>query len=239
MSIADKLTLIAENQQKVYEAGQAAGGYSDGYEAGRYDELDLFWETYQLGGARTGYGDDYGRGYWTDETFKPKYTLYPTNGNGPQFKGSTITNYEALKMVDFSKHTYWSEMFRDARMTHLGVLDVRRRWTPYTFVDTFYGSNIETIDKFIVRDDGVLKLKDCFNGAYHLTNIVFEGVIGEDISFKACSNLTCDSIMSVIGCLQDISGTGTTKTLTLHATAKERITEEDIAIATQKGWTVA
>jgi hypothetical protein len=45
--------------------------------------------------------------------------------------------------------------------------------------------------------------------------------------------------MSIINALKDYSGSGTTYKLTLHAIAKTRLSEADIAIATQKGWTIA
>ena len=231
MSIADKLTTIAENVPKVYEAGKAAGG---GVDAG----LDLFWETYQKGGTRTHYGDNYGNGVFTDETFKPKYTLW-ASGSSAQFREAAITNYEALKMVDFSKVSAWANYFRDARMTHLGVVDTRGRTNPYNLEQLFYNSKVETIDKFIVRDDGKNTFYNAFLGAQALANIVFEGVIGNDISFVACSKLTHDSIMSVINCLMDYAGSGTTKTLSLGSTNLAKLTDEEKAIATQKGWTLA
>jgi hypothetical protein len=52
VSIVDKLSLIAENQEKVYEAGyekgKASGGYGEGYEAGQksmYDENKIIEKT--------------------------------------------------------------------------------------------------------------------------------------------------------------------------------------------------
>ena len=238
MSIADKLTVIAENQQRVYEAGKAAGGYSDGYEAGRYDEWDLFWETYQQGGARTEYADSMGFGRFTDETFKPKYTVWCTSSGGSFFRNSPITNYEALKMVDFSKATQWNDMFRGSKITHLGVLDTRGRSNPYNLYQLFYNARIETIDKLIVREDGKTNFQNVGWGKT-LKDIEFEGVIGVDPYFKDCINLTHASLMSTIEHLMDYSGTETAKTLNLGSTNLAKLTEEDIAIATQKGWTVA
>jgi hypothetical protein len=45
--------------------------------------------------------------------------------------------------------------------------------------------------------------------------------------------------MSIINALKDYSGTSETRTLTLHAWAKARLSESDIATATQKGWTIS
>lgn len=49
-------------------------------------------------------------------------------------------------------------------------------------------------------------------------------------------NLTVESLMSVINALQAVS---TTQTITLGTTLRNKLTAEQIAIATAKGWTVA
>ena len=82
MSVADKLVIIAENEQKVYEAGQKT-------------EYDRFWDVYQDNGKRVSYsGAFYGSG-WTDETFKPKYDIVPTKESIYMFRDSGITNIES------------------------------------------------------------------------------------------------------------------------------------------------
>lgn len=60
MSIAEKLTTVAENQQRVYDAGKQA-------------EYDRFWDAYQQNGTRGSYSYAFGGVAWTDETLKPKY----------------------------------------------------------------------------------------------------------------------------------------------------------------------
>lgn len=61
MSIAKKLTQIAENEQKVCDAGKEA-------------ERERFWEVLQDGGNATWYA--YFFAYkWTDEIYRPKYPV--------------------------------------------------------------------------------------------------------------------------------------------------------------------
>ena len=231
MSIADKLTTIAENVSKVYEAGKAAGG---GVDAG----LDLFWETFQRGGGDTESMNcvDMKFGYkrWTDETFKPKYPLVLVGDGSNLFRDSLITNYEALKMVNFSGVTSFNDMFRESKITHLGVFDVTGRAAPYNLYQVFYGGRIESIDKMIVNE----KLTFSMNWGGSLKNITFEGVIGNDPYFKNCPNLTYESLMSTIEHLKDYSGTETSKNLGLGETNLAKLTDEEKAIATQKGWTM-
>ena len=65
MSIAEKLQIVAENEQKVYEAGKKT----------QYDE---FWDAFQDYGNKTNYANAFG-GYWNEKTLRPKYDIVPTN----------------------------------------------------------------------------------------------------------------------------------------------------------------
>ena len=78
MSIADKLTTIAENEPKVYEAGKAK-------------ERDEWWENFQNGGKRTAYNYAFYSMYWTDDIYHPKYPIYTKNANS-MFDNSLITD---------------------------------------------------------------------------------------------------------------------------------------------------
>lgn len=62
MSIAEKLTTVAENQQKVYDAGKQA-------------EYDRFWDVYQANGTRTNYYQAFQHDFWNDDNFHPKYPI--------------------------------------------------------------------------------------------------------------------------------------------------------------------
>lgn len=98
MAISNKLTTIAENVQKVYEAGKS-DGYSDGFETGSEEgynkgktdgyaegqengynegktaEQNAFWDTYQDNGNRTNYDHAFAGEGWTDELYDPKYPI--------------------------------------------------------------------------------------------------------------------------------------------------------------------
>ena len=62
MSIAEKLTTIAENQQKVYEAGQKS-------------EYDRFWDEFQENGNRNHYFYAFSYHNFDDTTYNPKYPI--------------------------------------------------------------------------------------------------------------------------------------------------------------------
>ena len=69
-------------------------------------------------------------------------------------------------------------------------------------------------------------------------------MIGQNISFSPCQNLSKDTLLSnggngVFGKLKNIKGTGETRTITLHADTKAMLTDAEKAIATEKGWTIS
>jgi hypothetical protein len=74
-----------------------------------------------------------------------------------------------------------------------------------------------------------------FNNCYSLTD--FESCVWyKSISFSSSSKLTHDSLMSIINNLATVTSK---QTLTIGATNKAKLTDDEIAVATEKGWTVA
>ena len=62
MTIAEKLQTIAENEQKVFEAGKKS-------------EYDRFWDAYQNNGSLSCYSYSFAGDGWHDGTYKPKYPI--------------------------------------------------------------------------------------------------------------------------------------------------------------------
>ena len=87
MSIAEKLTTIAENEPRVYEAGKTA-------------ERETFWERFQDGGNRNAYPYAFRGAYWTDAIYHPRY---PIMGDMQQvFIASGITDSKVPIVVNGS-----------------------------------------------------------------------------------------------------------------------------------------
>ena len=233
MSIAEKLTTIAENEQKVYDAGKKS----------QYDE---FWDSFQENGNRTAYNQAFHFRGWTPENFKPKYNLQPTNAyqmfynlgfdENTYIAWDLKTHLESLGVtLDFSKATDMRYCFQNAKFTRLGVIDLS---SAKNNVNTIF-SNVywlKSIEKLIVNKDNVFDNYG-FSNCY-ATHVIFEGALGSNIIYKTVA-LDEASVKSLLSILVDYSGAGETRTLTLHADAKARLSEVDIAIATQKGWTIA
>ena len=70
MSIAEKLQTVAQNQQRVYDAGRQA-------------EYDAFWDVFQNKGEPTNYYYKFSYVGWNDENFNPKYPIICSNATTP------------------------------------------------------------------------------------------------------------------------------------------------------------
>ena len=81
--ISNNNITIAENVQKVYDAGKRAGMS----ESGGDNWYNTFWNAYQRekdGTERTNYKNAFYGLYWTEENLKPKYPIKIV-GNGGQY----------------------------------------------------------------------------------------------------------------------------------------------------------
>jgi hypothetical protein len=106
------------------------------------------------------------------------------------------------------------------------------------FTRAFYSAkNLHTIPRLNMTS--ATSVVDAFYQATALQNITFEGVIPMSLSFADCVLLTHDSLMSILNALKDLTGTGSTLTLTLGTTNLAKLTDAEKAIATQKGWSLA
>lgn len=212
MSIAEKLTTVAENVPKVYEAGKTA-------------EWNAFWDAFQLNGNRTAYdyafyscGDSAANGGWTDELFKPKYDIKPKGTCYSMFFRSNIKDLTKIGCgvdIDFSQATTFNAIFYSSGIVTLGVLDLRN---VTNISQAFqYCNYLKTIEKIILKDDGSQTISDTtFQWASELQEIRFEGAIGSNINFQWQSKLSKASIENIIAHLSD---TASGKTLTLKQIA--------------------
>ena len=223
MSIAEKLVTIAENEQKVYNAGYDSGyleasyqfdsmwseGYEHGKEEGIQAEYDRFWDDFQQNGNRTSYLHGFAGRCWTNETFKPKYPLKIGNATA-MFFYSSIPNIDCE--LDFTNKSI-------------------------SLANMFAYSWVKSISRFKSYET-LTFASTTFEGCTYLTNISFvdDSVIGTSINFKSCP-LTAESIDNIIDVLKDLTGK-TSQTLTLHADVGNNLTAEQKASITAKNWSL-
>lgn len=219
MSIAEKLTTIAENEQKVYNAGYEKGkseggdteaAYNNGFEDGKQAEYDRFWDNFQDYGKRINYSRCFwavasGINAWTDKTYNPKYPIKTQNG----FEMYHYANITSTKVPIEILSGNMQRIFANCPVETIPLLKIS-------------GTIPSTSEMFL----------NCTN----LKHITFEGEIGKSISFQH-SPLTMDSVNSIITALKDLTGE-TAQTLTLHNTVGSKLTDEQKAIITAKNWTL-
>ena len=264
MSIADKLTTIAENVSKVYQAGYdkgvAEGGdeavFQQGYEAGKTAEWNAMWDAIQRGGMKAQYKACFQGEYWTKDTFKPKYNIVPSEAdnmfsdsfsNEPEPVDLTEILNNAGVTLDFSQATSIMTAFYKANIKRLPVLN----FTSITNINaTFRFCKVETIDGLILKDDGTNVFNITFASCEKLREIAFiQGVIGNNIAFDNSSFLSKQTIIRVINAL---SGTTTGKACTFNKSAVNNAfeTAEGLAdgstssewlalVATKPNWTIS
>ena len=110
MTIAEKLQTIAENEQKVYDAGRQA-------------EYDAFWDQYQKNGKQNNYLYAFSGIAWTDETYNPKYTIKPTTNASGMFLYSNVTDTKVTIDISESKQNVVS-MFANSQIKTIPLLIV-------------------------------------------------------------------------------------------------------------------
>ena len=218
----------SEGYENGYDEGEETGftdgyniGENDGYILGEQAEYDRFWDAYQMNGRRGSY--QYGFCLFDDETFKPKYDINLAAGytGTSMFWGCGVTNIAAALeqqgvVLDTTNCGYMSGMFQNARSVRIPILNCTHAHdydSSYGLQNVFNGAKAETIDKLIVTER--LKYSNTFVNCTNLKNIVFEGIIGNNIAFGQ-SPLSEESIRSVVNALSE---TVTGKTLTLKKSA--------------------
>ena len=227
MSIADKLTQIAENEQAVFDAGKKSG-----YKA--------FWGAFQNFGNRTDYRYAFagaGAG-WTVDNFKPMYNVHPTTDAREMFRDSRINAdlgailNECGVVLNFSGCARMEYAFYNTYFTALPEINLSGA-TATSIFD--YSVKLVTIRNLIVSDTTTaVGICNCTA----LQNITITGTIANSL-WIANSPLTKASITSIISAL---SGTVTGKTLSIKATAKQAaFTDSEWAalIGTKPNWTIS
>ena len=222
--------------------------------------LEDFWNSYQNGGSRTDY--TYAFTLMNSKSFKPMYNLAPTakgaNHMFRQFNNTAGADWntpfdlatrleEQEVTLDFSNCTSVQLTFYNVNISRIGECDFSNcEGTDRCFYNS---SKLTRIDKVIGGE------KTSFYGTNgssfyklpNLTYIRFGGTIGGtsniDISGSPLLEVECftnSESSGLFDCLADKTGdTSKTWTCTIGTDNLNKLTNEQKAIATQKGWTLA
>lgn len=210
MSIADKLTTIAENEQKVYDAGKQA-------------EYDEFWDVVQNKGNAINYEYAFCGVSWKIDNFKPKYDLKPVRMAWMFYQNKIQGSLKEIllqqgKTLDTSASTSMKEAFYHSNFTELPTIDFTATTSSQSIQNCFAGcQKLVTIEKIIMPTNSAVQYGGLFANAYALKNLTIEGEIMQTLSLTSCT-ITVESAKSVINALKNFIGTD--KELTYKLTLK-------------------
>ena len=245
MTIADKLQTIADNTQKVFNAGfvegQEFGGYNEGFDAGKKAEREAFWDAYVDGLEGYGFERAFSNNQWGFRNFFPQRDIKPVGGARFLFYnfGSTTDGVtdaagdlaqrfrDCGVVLDTSKATSLSYAFAYARISCIPEIDVTGLVgsSPELFAYTWY--YLTKIEKIITSE--TVTYNDWFVNCAALAEIRFEGKIGNDINLQWSTKLSNASIESLLNAAcnrPDPDGNPMTVTLSKTAVDKAYETSE-------------
>lgn len=237
-------------------------GYSVGFEDGKTAEWSELWDGLQDYGNRTTYAYFcVGNPFIIDKdtkprlNFKPKYDLKPVNAQSmfQSFNTNSTAGlgYESIVTdltqwledlgvtLDTSNCTNAQNMFYNCHgFSRIPFLDFSN-CTGANSLANFIAQTwtIQTIDGIKSSENTAWDSRS-FGSANNVSHCIFSGVIAKSFSLSN-TKLDKESLLSVLNTLKDLTGTGTTLTLTLGTTLLAKLTDAEKAIATQKGWTLA
>lgn len=228
MSIADKLTTIAENlvtigenEQKVYDAGYEKGNQT-GNDNGYVQAYDDFWTAYHTNtemanGRHRFYGWEI-----NEKTFRPQKDFTVTDfyrmfrGTTGEFDLVELCEKRGVKMVLKAATINSSmEVFGSSSVVRIGEVDLSVGTGNY-WQGTFERcTKLHTIEKLVLSEK-VYPLS-MFTSCFQLQNLTIEGTIGENgFNVQWSTKLSKASITSIINALSE---TTSGLTVTLSKTA--------------------
>lgn len=196
-TIAEKLTTIAENEQKVYDKGHEKG-------------MRKFWECFTVNGNRSAYNGafmntDFSGTTLPSDLFKPCQASF---GAFQLYVGSSLPlglNFSKVPMgTNITTCTGYRLFFNAENIEE--VYDIQLP-AQATIQSMFEGcTSLKKIDKLTVKS--LTQFTNTFRNCNALTDITINGTIGQSISF-IYSPLSVASMKSVISHLATVTNSKT------------------------------
>lgn len=252
-STTDSITLIPDTTGGYLDCQYCRDidkGITEANSAGREAEWNLMWDAIQRNGNRTDYG--FAFLYWYSYWFYPKYDIVLAGGDssmGEAIGTGAFRGFNSGGSADFDLSARFEEcgvtldtskckglqyFMHSIKAKRIPTLDFSSATNLYM---AFYYTNVQIIDKLISSETSAF-VANTFQYNSNLTTITeVEGVIAKSINFQH-SPLDVPTMNRIIACLKDYSSTSGTYTLTLKADRETMLTDEEKAVATNKGWTL-
>lgn len=230
MSIAEKLTTIAENTPKVYNQGYEDGKNSV-VQIDRLVKSCAFPSLNVFGTAEVELNFD---------NILSLVNLFQVTS--AVNKNTTVEHLtiNCSTLPTSIQQVIYSNGFSDDEVLKRLTFNVDTSKC-MSFVNAFAGRcGLEIIDgKPLDFSANTTSSINPFNRCYALTDFrVVAETISQSFGLSSCPNLSTETIQSIIDGLADLTDS-TTQTLTLHATVGANLTDEQKAAITAKNWTLA
>lgn len=231
MTISEKLTLVSQNEGKVFNSGKDVG-YSEGFNVGYDEGHTQGFDEGQARGSAEGWqqGLDEGIVIGKEQQYDLFWDAFQQNGTKTYY--SHVFRSEQWNEITFkpkypirpihAAYMLYSSLFA-GDLTQNVILDFSRcENITYCFYNApnitrigevdarmvgdfsyvfSYCTRLEKIDLVRLKNDGSQGMTATFNGCYALKDVLFDGTIGQTVSFQNCTSLSKDSITSIINAL--------------------------------------
>lgn len=228
MSIGEKLTTIAENEQRVYD-----GGFDKGERA--------MWDLLTKNGTREFY--EYGFYQCNFEYFRPPYKIVPTSRDIAMFSYCSKLKKIEKDYLDLSNITTGNSA--DGTNSNYAVFrgcinleEVEDIGIPAGGYYLTFGwcSKLHTVHVMRCKAEG--GYTNPFSNCSELRNLTIEGEIGKNFTMSSNGKLTIDSLKSIINALVDYTGTSNEYkcTLTLNSGCRATLEAEGATSPNGNTW---
>jgi hypothetical protein len=169
-----------------------------------------------------------------DLIFMPKVDT--SNADNMTAMFSSCANLMQVPLLDTSNVVHFDEMFYNCTsLTTVPQFDTSNLYS----AQLMFGGCSKLVKIPLLDFTKAEQLRSMLLACSELVELSGFSNLSVNLDLSSSRKLTADSIMSVINEAKDLSETGGTATLTLGSTNIEKLTEEQIAIASFKGWTLA
>ena len=151
--------------------------------------------------------------------------------NNCQFLTSLdLSNFDTSQVTDMGNMFSYCPSLTSLNVSNFDTSQVTKMQSMF-----YYCRALTSLDVSNFDTSQVTNMSNMFSYCYSLTNFT-SCVFHRSVSFYGSNNLSHASLMSIINNLATVT---TSQTLTIGTNNKDKLTSDEIAIATNKGWTVA
>lgn len=166
--------------------------------------------------------------------FMPKVDTSKAENVQSMFSG--CVNLIQVPLIDTSSVVHFDDMFYNCNsLTTIPQFDTTNLYS----ANLMFGGCSKLVSLPLLDFTKAEQLRSMLLACSELVELGGFTNLSVSLDLSSSRKLTAESILNVINQAKDLSGTGGTATLTLGTTNIAKLTEEQIAIATSKGWTIA